>query len=82
MKAPKIMTVQAIDDRHLLVQFENAQRKKYDISPLLQKKMFLPLNNPAFFKSVQVDAGGYAILWNSEIDISEHELWVNGKDYG
>jgi len=37
--------------------------------------MFLPLKNAVFFKLVQVEQGGYAVSWNSEIDITEYELW-------
>jgi len=28
---------------------------------------------------VKVDAGGYGISWNDDIDLSEYELWTNGK---
>jgi hypothetical protein len=27
-----------------------------------------------------VEPGGYAVAWNSEIDISEYELWQNGEE--
>ncbi len=53
--------------------------KQYNISPLLKKEMFSPLRDPVLFKSVQVDQGGYAVVWNSEIDISEYELWTHGQ---
>lgn len=36
--------------------------------------------NEAFFKSVKVDSGGYGVSWNDDIDLSEYELWVNGKE--
>lgn len=42
-------------------------------------EMFAPLKNTALFKAVQVEKGGYAVYWNSEIDISEYELWRNGQ---
>jgi len=32
-----------------------------------------------FFKNVKVEAGGYSVYWNDKIDISEYELWKNGK---
>lgn len=80
MDYPKIKSATAIDNRTLLVEFDNNQKKKYDISPLLKKKMFSLLKNPAFFRAVKVDQGGYAVVWNSNIDISEYELWTNGND--
>ena len=79
MKYPKVKSVLAIDEHNLLVEFDNNEKKKYDISPLLDKEMFLPLKNPALFKAVRVEEGGYAISWNEKIDISEYELWRHGQ---
>jgi Protein of unknown function (DUF2442) len=80
MKIPKILSAQAIDDSTLIVEFSNGDRKQYNVSKLLEKPMFSPLKNPSFFKSFQVDAGGYGIAWDDEIDLSEYELWQNGTD--
>lgn len=30
-------------------------------------------------KNQKVEQGGYAVFWNSEIDISEYELWKQGQ---
>ncbi len=79
MKYPKIKSVLALDDHTLVVEFDNKEKKKYDVTPLLSKKMFAPLKNPALFKAVKVEQGGYAVAWNNEIDISEYELWKHGR---
>jgi hypothetical protein len=79
MQNPKVNSAKAIDDHTLLIEFDNSAKKLYDIRPLLEKEMFLPLRNFAFFKNVQVDTGGYAVFWNDSIDLSEHELWIHGK---
>lgn len=79
MPYPKIKSASAIDDRTLLVEFDNSEKKKYDVSPLLSKEMYAPLKNPALFKMVKIEQGGYAVVWNSEIDISEYELWNHGQ---
>jgi Protein of unknown function (DUF2442) len=80
MKPPKIVAAQAIGDLTLIVEFSNHDRKQYSVANLLDKPMFSPLRNPSFFRSFQVDEGGYAIVWNDEIDLSEYELWQNGTD--
>jgi hypothetical protein len=80
MNVPKIISAETIDNHTLVVLFDNNQRKKYDITPLLDKEMFFPLKNTALFKSVKVDHGGYALVWNSDIDISEYELWIHGEN--
>lgn len=78
MLCPKIRSVETIDDHTLLVEFDNARKRQYDLTPLLEREMFAPLRNPALFKSVQVEQGGYAVVWNRDIDISENEIWSNG----
>ena len=78
MKYPAIASVKPMDNHILLVEFVNKERRIYDVTPLLGKEMFIPLKDPRLFKNVQVERGGYAVLWNEEIDISEYELWKNG----
>ena len=80
MDYPKVLSASALDDHTLLVAFDNNTSKTYDIAPLLSREMFLPLRNPALFRSVEVDPGGYAVVWGDAIDISESELWRNGKE--
>jgi len=79
MNIPTILTAKAIDDYTLVIEFKNRQKKKYDVVPLLKTERFFPLKNLAMFKMVQVEQGGYAVFWNSDIDISEYELWNNGQ---
>lgn len=79
MHYPKVVSALAIDRHTLLVEFDNNEKKKYDVTPLLSRDMFSPLKNPTLFKAVQVEQGGYAVVWNSKIDISEYELWVHGQ---
>ncbi|MEG4841636.1 DUF2442 domain-containing protein [Microcoleus sp. B9-D4] len=74
----RIVSAKAIDDRTLMVKFTNLEYKKYDISKLLDNPMFTTLSNPVFFRNFTVEPGGYALVWNDEIDISEYELWQNG----
>lgn len=80
MKPPKISSAKAIDDTTLVVEFSNGDRKKYSILKLLEKPMFSLLRNPSFFRAFKVDAAGYGIVWNDEIDLSEYELWKNGVE--
>ncbi|WP_293155234.1 MULTISPECIES: DUF2442 domain-containing protein [unclassified Microcoleus] len=78
MKPERIVSAKVIDDRTLIVKFTNQEIKKYDISKLLDNPMFLSLHNPGFFKNFKIEPGGYALVWNEDIDLSEYELWQNG----
>ena len=76
---PKIKSVKTGDKRQLMVTFECGTEKLYDCSRVLTRPEFQLLKTPAFFNSVRVDPGGYGISWNDDVDISEYELWTNGK---
>jgi hypothetical protein len=81
MNAPKIQSVKPLENKRLLVKFENGLEKIYDCHQLLHREAFQSLDNEAFFKTVEVDLGGYGIVWNDDVDLSEYELWVNGKEF-
>ena len=78
-KIPKIKAVKTIGEERLLITFESGVEKIYDCSFLLSKPQFHLLASPAFFNAVCVDTGGYGISWSDDIDLSEYELWTNGK---
>jgi len=79
-KAPRVVSAKAIGNTELLILFDNGFEKTYDVAPLLAKPPFHLLNTPAFFKTVRVDAGGHGVSWSEEVDLSECELWNNGKE--
>ncbi|MGI8788324.1 MAG: DUF2442 domain-containing protein [Pyrinomonadaceae bacterium] len=62
MNYPKINSAEALDNHTLLIEFDNSAKKVYDIKPLSEKEMFAALKNPAFFKNVRVEKGGYAVF--------------------
>ena len=76
----KIKEVKVLDNFKLQVSFDDKTVKIYDIVPLFNKwNVFEALrDNKDLFCSVKVDAGGYGISWNDEIDLSCNELWENG----
>ena len=80
MKYPKIKSVKVLKSYMLEVNFSSNEKKIYDMKPLLKKNMFAPLKNWILFKTAQVEKGGYAVVWNNDIDISEYELWHHGKE--
>lgn len=80
MNSAVIRSVKPLQGRRLLVKFGNGAEKVYDCNQLLHLEMFQSLKDEAFFKSVKVDAGGYGVSWSDDVDLSEYELWVNGKE--
>lgn len=77
----KVKEVNALPDMTLSVQFLNGVTKLYDVKPLSTRfPDFNRLEDEALFGSVEVDHGGYGIIWNDEIDLSCDELWENGVE--
>jgi hypothetical protein len=75
---PKIKSVKPLPDYRLRIIFYNDIAVTYDCSPLLQEALFNPLRDESLFNQARVGFGGYGIVWNDEIDLSESELWLNG----
>ena len=76
---PKVEAVTPLPNKKLLVRFVGGEDKVYDCRPLVDQEPFSPLTNESFFRQVKVDVGGYGISWTDSIDLSESELWLNGK---
>ena len=76
---PRIQTVAAQQPATLLVCFDNGIKKTYDCHRILALPQFQLMRDPAFFRAVRVDSGGYGVSWNDDIDLSEYELWTHGQ---
>ena len=77
----KVKAVNALENYRLSVQFAEGITKIYNVSQLFDKwEAFRYLkDNSSLFSNVQVDVGGYGIIWNDELDISCDELYANGE---
>jgi len=76
---PRVQSVLVAGPAMLRVKFGNGAERTYDCTAVLSRPQFHLLKIPAFFRAVKVDLGGYGISWNDEMDLSEYELWTNGK---
>lgn len=76
----KVQDVKPLEKYKLLVTFQNGEIKEYDVKPLFDKwQVFKDLAYiNGLFQQVKVDAGGYGISWNDDIDLSCNELYYNG----
>ena len=58
--------------------FDNRTIKTYSLSNKINNSVFKILKNKKLFKKVKVGTGGYGVIWNDDLDLSEFELWKNG----
>ena len=77
----KVKAITPLQDLRQGVQFAEGVSKIYDIKPLFNKwPQFKELEeSPLLFYDVEVDVGGYGIVWNDELDLSCDELFENGE---
>lgn len=81
MRFHKIKNVSTLPDMRLTVHFVNGTTKIYDVRPLEKRfSAFRSLEDKALFDKVEVDQGGYGIVWNDDLDLSCDELWENGTE--
>lgn len=60
-------------DYTLMLKFAGGERKIYDAKPLLEKAIYEPLKNLAFFMGAKVE--GDTVVWNDEVDIAPEHLY-------
>ena len=78
----KIKTVYPVGKTKLLAFFADDDPRLYDVAPLMDKwHVFAQLRDPTLFQKVKVDAGGYGISWNDDIDLSSDEIYNNGEAF-
>ena len=77
----KVKAITPLPDLRLGVQFAEGVSKIYDIKPLFNKwPQFKELEeSPLLFYDVEVDVGGYGIVWSDELDLACDELFENGE---
>lgn len=75
----KIKKVLPLNNNKLIVTFTDNTIRLYDVSLWFDKvKAFKCLKNQKIFDSVHIADGGYALIWNEEIDLSANEIYFNG----
>ena len=71
---PRVIEVTPSDNYELIITFNNGEKRKFDAQQLLDMKVFEPLKNIAFFKSVKVELG--TVVWPRDIDYCPDTLYA------
>ena len=76
----KIKDVTPLPGLRLRVLFANGTTKLYDATPLTERfTAFQKLRRGHLFENAEVDAGGYGVSWNDDLDLSCDEIWEHGE---
>ncbi|MCJ7675000.1 MAG: DUF2442 domain-containing protein [Sedimentisphaerales bacterium] len=75
-----VKDVAYVSDYKLLVTFEDAVVKLVDLEPHLDGKIFEPLKDIEYFKTVRVNPDIDTIVWDNDADVSPDFLYEIGVD--
>lgn len=72
----KVQSIKALPNYILQATFKNGVTRLYDVKPLFDiwQPFKALIYTKCLFELVKVDAGGYDISWNDDIDLSCNEL--------
>ena len=66
----RVRNVYPLENYRLMVQFIDGTTRIYDVKPLFDwKDAFKTLKENELFYGVEVDAGGFGISWNDDVDL-------------
>jgi len=68
-----VVSLVADQNYTLLIAFENEQKRRFDMKPLLDKKPFSRLRDLPLFMKATVAYG--TVVWPGNIDIAPETLW-------
>jgi hypothetical protein len=69
----EICNVKAFPDHILCLDFDNGEKRLFDMKPYLHYPVFRRLENQAFFSLARVDYG--TVTWPGEIDIAPETVY-------
>ena len=68
-----VVQVEVKRDYRLLLEFENGERRVFDLSPYLNQEPFCRLKELPLFKQASVEFG--TVIWPGDIDIAPETLY-------
>ncbi len=71
---PRVISASPLDDHSLLIQFNNKEQRRLDVTPYLSYPVFERLRENAFFALVQADHG--TVSWPGGIDLDPDSVYL------
>ena len=75
-----IKSVITLDDFKLLLEFNNDEKRVFDVKLLPDKPVFQPLKDKVLFEKVHI-IYDYTIAWNNEIDMCPDSLYKDSVPF-
>lgn len=68
-----VVKVEARADYKLYLEFENGEKRVFDMTPFMEKKPFVQLKGSSLFTKASVECG--TVIWPGNIDIAPETLY-------
>ena len=78
MLRPTVIKAIPKDDYKLLLEFDNGEKKSFDVTPYIKGSWFGKLHDKPYFSSVK--ANGFNIEWPDGQDICPDDLYYNSVE--
>jgi hypothetical protein len=78
MLRPTAIQAEAICEYQILVEFDNGEKKIFDVEPYIKGEWYGKLRVYEYFKRVHTD--GFTVVWPDGQDICPDELYDMGRD--
>ncbi|WP_127470353.1 DUF2442 domain-containing protein [Thiomicrorhabdus aquaedulcis] len=72
-----VSSVKPLDNYQLAVTFKTGEERLFDVSPFLEKGVFVQLKNPDFFRRAFI--AWDTVCWPNELDISPDTIYLCSK---
>ena len=73
MLRPTAVSVLALDDARILVEFDTGEKKIMDVKPYIKGEWYGMLADPSYFRTVRTN--GYTVEWKDGQDLCPDELY-------
>lgn len=77
-KLPEVISVSTHADFSLTVTFANGEVRLFDVTPYLDRGIFVPLKNIGVFKLAHVEHG--TVAWPGGMDIAPETLYLKSTE--
>ena len=76
---PGVVSVKALEDHKLLLDFDNNERRLFDLKPVLDFGRFSELKDEKLFKTAKVSFD--TVEWANELDLDPEYLYDESVEY-
>jgi hypothetical protein len=81
--------IKPLDNYILYCEFENGEKRKYDMKPLIESDTIIIdgryalrdfYNIPGLFEQVKIYDFGLAVMWNDDLDLDVSTIYYYGEE--